>query len=194
METCSIPHRSNERLPDRMRSCPPSCPLTVAEPITVYSQGTAHIVQAMHRGGVRRLVCVSSSATDPRHVPEGGLIFKKILQPFFIRVVGRSLHAHMQGMETLVMNSRLDWTIIRPSGLFVTPAVTDYHVAESHISGRFTSRADLADCMLQQLTADRYLRKVVAVATSSVQPNLSKLQWSEGISKALPSARRARVP
>ena len=36
------------------------------KPITLYSQGTAHIVQALNHSGVRRLVCVSSSATDPR--------------------------------------------------------------------------------------------------------------------------------
>src|SRR5436190_24347314 len=33
------------------------------QPIIVYSQGMAHIVQAMNHSGVRRLVCVSSSAT-----------------------------------------------------------------------------------------------------------------------------------
>src|SRR6266700_360303 len=41
------------------------------KPITLYSQGTAHIVQAMTRSGVRRLVCVSSSATEP-HDTGGG--------------------------------------------------------------------------------------------------------------------------
>jgi len=35
------------------------------KPITLYSQGTAHIVWAMNRYGVRRLVCVSSSGVDP---------------------------------------------------------------------------------------------------------------------------------
>src|SRR4051794_30503393 len=33
--------------------------------ITVYSQGMAHIIDAMKKHGVRRLVCVSSSATEP---------------------------------------------------------------------------------------------------------------------------------
>lgn len=35
------------------------------KPITVYSRGTAHMVQAMNHHGVRRLICVSSSVTDP---------------------------------------------------------------------------------------------------------------------------------
>ncbi len=154
--------------------------------ITLYSQGTAHIVQAMNHYGVRRLVCVSSSATDPLtrfHDTQGGFIFEKILKPFFTLVIGRTLYADMKRMETLVMNSHLDWTIVRPSGLFETPAVTDYQVAEAYISGRYTSRADLADCMLQQLTNDQYVHKAVAVATFSVQPNLLKFLWREGISK-----------
>jgi len=156
------------------------------KPITLYSQGTAHIVQAMNHYGVRRLVCVSSSATDPQtryHDTGGGFIFEKILKPIIINSIGRTLYADMQRMETLVMNSDLDWTIVRPSGLFETPTVTDYQVAEAFIRGMYTSRADLADCMLHQLTTDQYLQKAVAVATVSVGPDLFKYLWREAVSK-----------
>ena len=152
-------------------------------PITMYSQGMQHIVEAMQHAGVRRLICVSSSATVPHADPEGGWVFEHILQPFFMRVVGRTLYDDMRRMETLVMNSELDWTIVRPSGLFATPVVTPYQVAEGHIRGRFTSRADLADCMLHQLTTNQFLHKAMAVATVSVQPNMLKLLWTEGITK-----------
>ncbi len=57
--------------------------------------------------------------------------------------------------------------------------VTDYQVAEDHIRGQFTSRADLADCMLKQLTTDQYSRKVMAVATFSVQPSMVKFMLQE---------------
>ena len=89
------------------------------------------------------------------------------------------MYADMERMETLVRNSHLDWTIVRASGLFETPAVTDYQVAEDHIRGQFTSRADLADCMLQQLATDQYSRKVMAVATFSVQPSMVKFMLQE---------------
>src|SRR6266699_3148241 len=156
------------------------------KPITLYSQGTAHIVLAMNHSGVRRLVCVSSSATDPQtryHDTGGGFIVEKILKPIIINSIGRTLYADMQRMETLVMNSDLDWTIVRPSGLFETPTVTDYQVAEAFIRGMYTSRADLADCMLHQLTTDQYLQKAVAVATVSVRPNLFQFLWREAVSK-----------
>jgi putative NADH-flavin reductase len=163
------------------------------KPITLYSQGTAHIVQAMNRYGVRRLVCTTSSGVDP--CPDlGRLFFRKVLQPFFISIVGRTLYADQKRMETLVRNSNLDWTIVRPSGLFKTPAVTDYQAAERHINGRFTSRTDLADFMLKQLTDDQYLHKAVAVATRSGTPNFYVFLWKEGISKKPNSSKSIPPP
>lgn len=152
------------------------------KPITLYSQGTAHIVQAMTHSGVRRLVCVSSSAVDA-HETGGGFIFDKILQPLIISTLGRTMYADQKRMETLVMNSHLDWTIVRPSGLFETEVVTDYHVAEEHISRQFTSRADLADFMLHQLTTDQYLHKIAAVATFEVTPHLFEFLGREAFKR-----------
>jgi NAD(P)H-binding len=106
-----------------------------------------------------------------------------VLQPFFVGVVGRTLYADQRRMEALVMKSGLDWTIVRPSGLFASPAVTDYEVAEAHINGRFTSRTDLADFMLKQLSDDRYLHRFPALVTVSGQPSFLTFLWKEGISK-----------
>jgi hypothetical protein len=145
----------------------------------------------MDRHGVRRLVCVSSGATQPHPRPQAGLLFERVLQPFFTRVVGRTLYDDMRRMEALVAGCHLDWTIVRPSGLFETPAVTAYEVAEGQVDGRFTSRADLADCLLRQLGTDGSLRKFLAVATTEVQPNLYQLLWREGIRKQVPDRRLA---
>jgi putative NADH-flavin reductase len=160
------------------------------KPITMYSQGTAHIVWAMNRYGVRRLVSVISSGAD-RHPGLGGFFFRKVLQPCFIGVVGRTLYADLKRMETLVGNSNLDWTIVRSSGLFWTPAVTDYQAAERSIDGCFTSRADLADFMLKQLTDDQYLQRRWRHARGT--PNFYVFFWKEGISKK-PSSSRGVPP
>jgi putative NADH-flavin reductase len=160
------------------------------KPISLFSQGTAHIIDAMREHGLRRLVCVSSSATFPERNPEGGFFFEKVLQPFVINVIGRTLYEDLQRMETLVASSDLEWVIARPSGLFDTPAVTTYKTAEAHLNSRFTSRADLADSMLQQLTSDQYVRKTMAVATVEVKPSLLKLIWREAISKSMHRAPR----
>jgi len=149
------------------------------KPITVYSQGMAHILEAMNRYGVRRLACISSSATGGDHDTGGGFIFDKVLQPIVISTIGRTTYADMARMETLVMNSDLDWVIVRPSGLFNTPVVTDYQVAETQIRGQFTSRTDLADFMLKQVTHDQYLRKIMAIATYSMVPSVFQFMTQE---------------
>jgi putative NADH-flavin reductase len=139
--------------------------------VTVYSLGTGNIVQAMKDNDVRRLICITSSALEP-HETGGGFFFDNIMSPLVVNVFGKTLYADMRKMEELVMRSNLDWTIVRPSGLFETPAVTDYQEGEGHLKGTYTSRADLAASMLHQLTTDQYRRKAVAVITTAMQPKL----------------------
>src|SRR3984893_16302022 len=127
------------------------------KPISVFSEGTAHIIEPRNGHGVRRLVCVSPSAVDPRLEPPGGILFKTVLQPLFVGVVGKTLYADQRRMEALVMSSDLDWTVVRPSGLFVATGVSDYAVAEDHITSRVTSRDDHADLLMRQETDDRYI-------------------------------------
>src|SRR5262245_38641145 len=135
------------------------------KPITLYSHGIAHIIAAMNHYGVRRLACISSSATGGDHDTGGGILFDKVVQPIVTSTIGRTTYADMARMEALVMHSDLEWVVVRPSGLFEAPVVTDYQVAEMQIRGQFTSRADLADFLLRQATSDRYLRKIMAIAT-----------------------------
>jgi putative NADH-flavin reductase len=166
------------------------------KPITLYSAAITNVIQAMHDHGVRRLVCVSSSATDPvtrAADTGGGVVFEKVLKPFIANVVGKTMYADMLRMEHLVMDSDLDWTIVRPSGLFDTPTVTDYRLAEGSLREHFTSRTDLAACLLQQAESDQYARKTVAVATVAVKPQMLKLLLREafGISIGGPKAHPA---
>lgn len=153
------------------------------KPITVFSQGMAHIVQAMQRSGVRRVVCVSATPVDPRYDTQGGFIFEKVLKPVIGHTLGRTMYADLRRMENLVRQSDLDWTILRASGLFEAPSVTDYQVTDGFVSGQFTSRTDLADCMLRQLDDDQNVHKVLAVATVSGQPSFLKFFLAEGIGK-----------
>ena len=153
------------------------------KPITVFSQGMAHIVQAMQHHGVRRLVCVSATPADPRYDTQGGFIFEKVMKPVISHTLGRTMYADLRRMENLVRHSDLDWTILRPSGLFQALSISDYQVTDGFVAGQYTSRTDLADCMLRQLDDDRNVRKILAVATVSGQPTFLKFFLSEGIGK-----------
>ncbi|MEU5533749.1 NAD(P)H-binding protein [Streptomyces sp. NPDC020362] len=145
------------------------------EPISTYSCGTANMVAAMQRHRVRRLAVVSSSGVDPHPYSDGGFLFNRVLLPYVTNVLGKTLYDDMRRMEELVRASDLDWTIVRPSGLYHLPSATDYTVAEGHADGRFTARADLAASMLALLDDDRHLRTAVSVITTEDNPTL--LQW-----------------
>lgn len=153
------------------------------KPITVYSQGMANIVHAMQRHAVQRLVCVSATPVDPRYDTKGGFIFEKVMKPVISHTLGRTMYADLRRMEKLVTHSDLDWTILRASGLFEAPSVTDYQVTDGFVSGQFTSRTDLADCMLRQLADDRNAHKTLAVATVSARPSFLKFFLTEAIGK-----------
>lgn len=166
------------------------------KPISLYSVAIANVIKAMHDNGVRRLACVSSSVTDPvtrSRNTGGGVVFEKVLKPFITNVVGKTMYADLLRMEQLVMGSDLDWTIVRPSGLFETPSVTEYRLEENFLPEHFTSRTDLAACLLQQATSDQYVRKTVAVATVAVKPQMVRMLLKEafGISIGGPKTQPA---
>jgi len=148
------------------------------QPISVYSAGTGNIMLAMEEHGVRRLVAVSSSQTDPTLGPHGGFFVDRVAGPI-VGYFGRTLYADMARMEEAVSASDLDWTIMRPSGLFGTDRVTDYRMAEAYLNGSYTSRADLANSMLYQLGHDTYLRKFCAVITVAEKPSMLQLLLRE---------------
>jgi nucleoside-diphosphate-sugar epimerase len=88
------------------------------QPISVYSRGIAAIIAAMGTGGIGRLVCVSSSTVATEPAPGDSLLWRRIGAPLVRRVIGRTLYDDMERMEAAVRASGLDWTIVRPGGLF----------------------------------------------------------------------------
>ncbi|GAB7028882.1 NAD(P)H-binding protein [Streptomyces sp. NPDC021749] len=145
------------------------------EPISIYSRAAANIIAAMTRHHVRRLAVVSPSGVDPQPYSDGGFLFNRVLLPYVTGVLGKTLYDDMRRMEALVRASDLDWTIVRPSGLYHLPSATDYTVVEGHADGRFTARVDLVASMLALLDDDRYLRTTVNVITTVDNPTL--LNW-----------------
>ncbi|WP_018501061.1 NAD(P)-dependent oxidoreductase [Parafrankia discariae] len=144
-------------------------------PITVYSQGTARILEAMARHGVKRLAVVSSTAVDPHPHSEGGFVLNRIMQPMIARTIGRTTYADMRAMEGIVRESGAEWTIIRSAGLFDADRVSRYTVSESPLDGVFTSRADLADCLLTQATGRSLVGRTVEITTGENAPTLLRV-------------------
>lgn len=152
-------------------------------PIAVYSAGAANILHGMRAVGVGRFVCVTSSALCPHPEPLGGFLFERVMQPYVVNKLGRTLYDDMRRMESMVSESDLAWTIVRPSGLFDAPSLSAYEVASDSIGHRFTARIDLADCLLREAFGDGHVRTAIAIATTSAKPSMLKLIWKEGIRK-----------
>ncbi|MBB4935195.1 putative NADH-flavin reductase [Lipingzhangella halophila] len=154
------------------------------KPITVYSKGIANITGAMARHGIPRIVAVSSSATEPHHHAEGGFLLNRVVQPLVTRTIGRTTYADMRIMERHLEESDLEWTVMRPSGLFHTPSVTAYRLQADRADGVFTSRADLAASMLAQLASSTWVRRKVAVTTTEGTPTLLDMLRGEALGRA----------
>ena len=153
------------------------------KPIDTYSRGTANIIAAMKEHGVKRLILTSSSAADPsvRFKNSGGGALLEVLKPLVIYGFGRTTYVDMRRMEKLVAESGLDWTVVRPSGLFNTDVASDYAIEQDHVRGAFTSRLDLARFMVSALDSDEWVGRHAAVATRQGAPKVLEFFRSEAL-------------
>lgn len=133
------------------------CSLGAGAKGTIRSEGTRHIVRAMEKTGVRRLICQSTLGVgDSRD--NLNFLWKHIMFGFLLR---RAYADHVS-QEDCVRQSRLNWTIVRPAAFTDGNRTGEYRHGFSGMDKTLKlkiSRADVADFMLTQLTDQRYLRK-----------------------------------
>jgi putative NADH-flavin reductase len=130
------------------------------EPTELYSVGIHNIMTGMKASGVRRLLCISATGIDP-----GPLWQRVIAKPLLWRFFG-FMYADLVRMETIVRESGLDWTIIRPPRLSNKPRTGHYQIAVNRHLARcnIISRADVADYIVRHLDDIASYRGVVEVA------------------------------
>lgn len=150
------------------------------ETVRLYSQSAANIIAAMKDHGLRRFVGVTSTGTTGEHAPGETFTYKRIIAPILLRL-GRTVYEDMERMEKLVASSGLDWTVIRPAGLFDGREVTDYQAGPGRIPGRFTSRADLADLLVREATEDGHVGQFIEVVTTTGAPTLRQTFIKEAL-------------
>jgi len=133
--------------------------------ITIYSEGVRHIVEALRsRGNGRRLIVVSSGLTYPP--PRTNWFADHLLFPFLRGVVGRALSADMRRMEEYLHTcDDIEWTVMRPGRLFDSDGVSDYRIDLNHLTGGYTSRADLAAAIVAELATTGHFYRAVAPST-----------------------------
>lgn len=153
------------------------------DPVDTYSVGVGNIVAAMSATGVDRLAVVSSTAIADYPGRTDTPFALRVVQPVISRIFGRTLYADMRRMEDIVTGSGLNWTIVRPSGLFDLPEVTEYVAGQRDPVGAFTSRTDLADYLLR-LAAAPETGATVTISTTVDTPSMWQLLRREALKSA----------
>jgi putative NADH-flavin reductase len=132
------------------------------QPTTLYSQGSAILLEQMQRAGVRRLFCISASGLEvnPSHPFIVRWLTRNVLQQLL-----RNMYADLRRMESLIKDSPLDWTLVRPPRLTDKPATGHYRVAidQPLDKGYSIARADVAHFMLNNIAAEGLFRRKVEI-------------------------------
>ena len=133
---------------------------TQNNPDDVVSRRTAHIVAAMERHGVERLVVLTSM----------GLGGSMCTVPWYVRVANATflsdLMADKARQEEQVMQSDLEWTIVRPGGLTDEPGTGAYvHGVAVDVTAGPIPRGDVADFLLWVVETGRYVHETPLLTT-----------------------------
>ncbi len=123
--------------------------------MTMLSVGTANLVAAMQTLGVRRLVCITGvGAGDSKG--HGPWYYNWLIQPLLLRGV----YHDKTRQETVVRESGLRWTLVRPALLTNGPSLgataVHAHTKLAGVSVGKISRADVAAFCLRELVDGRY--------------------------------------
>lgn len=125
---------------------------------TAISEGLAKIIRAMQERAVPRIVFVTSFGVNAR-------IFRP--EKLFIKFFLRNIFADIPRQETLLRNSALQWTIVRPARLVDGPRTGRYQAGEDLPIGLFSkiSRADVADFLLKVVHAKEASGKIITISS-----------------------------
>lgn len=128
-------------------------PQMVVGPVTLFSDATRVLVDAMETAGVSRLICVTGYGAGDSRASLG------CLQGFAFSLVMGRVYGDKSKQERLICESDLDWVVARPVFLTHGSRTGRYQVlveADQWRNG-VISRADVADFLVKQIDDDAYL-------------------------------------
>ena len=133
------------------------CTLGAGSKGTVRAEGTRNIVLAMESNGVKRLICQSTLGAGNS---KGNLNF--FWKHIMFGMLLKQAYMDHELQENHVIQSKLDWTIVRPAAFTDGSRTGKYrHGFGPYEKGLMLkiSRADVADFILNQVAQNTYLRK-----------------------------------
>jgi putative NADH-flavin reductase len=135
----------------------PRVPIAKSDANLLRNFATA-LTTAMHDAGVRRAVIVSTAFLFKDSIVPPTYLFGRLLFPGVV--------IDATAMEQIVMESGLDWTIVRPPQLTDKPFTGKYRIRTGHLPrfGFNISRADVAHSFLKTVEDPASIRKIVGVS------------------------------
>jgi putative NADH-flavin reductase len=118
--------------------------------------GTRNIISAMKQHQVKRFICMTGiGAGDSRR--HGRFVFDNLILPLLLA----RIYEDKNSQEKEVMQSDLDWMIVRPAELTDETELGNYRVltALEGIRAKTIPRADVANFLVEQINSDRYLHQ-----------------------------------
>ena len=135
----------------------PRVPIAKADANLLRKFATA-LTTAMHHANVRRAIIVSTAFLFKDSIVPPTYLFGRLLFPGVV--------IDASAMEQIMMQSGLDWTIVRPPQLTDKPFTGKYRVRIGHLPGFGfkISRADVAHSFLKTVKDPASIRKIVGVS------------------------------
>ncbi|MFV8375252.1 NAD(P)-dependent oxidoreductase [Flavobacterium sp. LB1P71] len=128
----------------------------------IRASGTKNIIDAMNKKGIKRLICQTTLGMSESY---GNLnfIWKHIM---FGMLLKKAFQDH-QLQEKHILNSNLDYTIVRPSALTDGEITNQYKIGFEGTYKKLNlkiARTAVAGFMLCQLKTNEYLKKAVSIS------------------------------
>jgi uncharacterized protein YbjT (DUF2867 family) len=133
------------------------------KPTTFISDATKIIVAEMKNQGINRLIAMSNvgAGNSIAFLP---WFFSKIILPFFMRWL-KVIIDDKNNMESLIMRSELDWTIVRCPNIVDKAAKGNVHATLDGYGLRLSvTLDDMAEFMVQQVVNDLYNRQAPSIS------------------------------
>jgi putative NADH-flavin reductase len=117
--------------------------------------GMRHVTQAMAEAGVRRLVVLSGAAVS---VPGDRKPVIDTVASRFVRLMARHVVGAKQREYQVMVGTGLDWTALRPA-IVTDGEARGYRLSLELRPGARTTRADVGQAMVDQLTDEEFVRQ-----------------------------------
>ncbi|MBU3714403.1 MAG: SDR family oxidoreductase [Ferruginibacter sp.] len=134
-----------------------------AKPTTFISDATKIIVEEMEKQNIKRLIAMSNVGAG-NSVSFYPWFFTKIILPYFMKWL-KVIIDDKNRMEPIIMNSELDWTIVRCPNFVDKNPKGNVHVTLDGKGLKLSiTLGDVAEFMVRQITDGSYSRQAPSIS------------------------------